>query len=547
MAKPKKGSKKLKKSSSFSDARQLNVFIFLAGLSYAVFLVFSKLNRLQDELSYQRALNEQLGDDVPMEIFTTQSPSRIIQDSPPKFKLHSNTSPILQQQVLSKEEASQKHCFPKKNIDTLRNVQPEYNLDRSRFLVPILIWGPNNQIRGFIETIFLAIKLNRTLLVPPFFRHSSESDADQIEHAALLPPEMVIDIESVARLVPVASYAEANRLCGGRIDAVLLSRDCNTGPQYDRLKEFENYSELKFLKTYESTDFIKRNVVSNDLHVSDFFTAQVHPHDVSNLQQLTALHVPHDPKKLDALYGTDASCAAWVFPYRSFDFRAVGLSPHPERQTIAFSNKRFNDGIAVPLADADAMRRIYKIVQRPKSIRAGAEKFVNEVIGTRNYLAVHWRFDDSSFGSKVQSICGSESKDDHDRCQQIKDIQDDPSLIVNIIVNILLEWKINVFYIASPPTEGTFISRLIGLIEKKGSFRGYSGVSLVENLDPCLSGDPQVFSSVEQELCAGSKGFIMSPGSSWSLNTVIERTCRGNKLSGNFQKLFANEEPVKRA
>ena len=115
---------------------------------------------------------------------------------------------------------------------------------------------------------------------------------------------MVIDIESVARLVPVASYAEASRLCGGRIDAVLLSRDCNTGPQYDRLKEFENYSELKFLKTYESTDFIKRNVVSNDLHVSDFFTAQVRPHDVSNLQQLTALHVPHDPKELDALYGT---------------------------------------------------------------------------------------------------------------------------------------------------------------------------------------------------------------------------------------------------
>ena len=115
---------------------------------------------------------------------------------------------------------------------------------------------------------------------------------------------MVIDIESVARLVPVASYASASRFCDGKIDAVLLSRDCNTGPQFDRLKEFENYSELRFLKEYESIDFIKRNVVSNDLHVSDFFTAQVRPHDVSNLQQLTALHVPHDQRQLDALYGT---------------------------------------------------------------------------------------------------------------------------------------------------------------------------------------------------------------------------------------------------
>lgn len=77
------------------------------------------------------------------------------------------------------------------------------------------------------------------------------------------------------------------------------------------------------------------------------------------------------------------------------------------------SNKRFNDGIAVPLSDAEAMRRIYAKVQRPKSIRAGAEKFVNQVIGTRDYLAVHWRFDDSSLGSKIQSICGSMNKDDH--------------------------------------------------------------------------------------------------------------------------------------
>ena len=77
------------------------------------------------------------------------------------------------------------------------------------------------------------------------------------------------------------------------------------------------------------------------------------------------------------------------------------------------SNKRFNDGIAVPLSDAEAMRRIYAKVQRPKSIRTGAEKFVNQVIRTRDYLAVHWRFDDSSLGSKIQSICGSMNKDDH--------------------------------------------------------------------------------------------------------------------------------------
>ena len=56
MAKAKK-TKKAKRQSGSYDARQLNVFIFLAGLSYAVFLVFSKLNRLQDEVNLLFQIN----------------------------------------------------------------------------------------------------------------------------------------------------------------------------------------------------------------------------------------------------------------------------------------------------------------------------------------------------------------------------------------------------------------------------------------------------------------------------------------------------------
>ena len=52
-------------------------------------------------------------------------------------------------------------------------------------------------------------------------------------------------------------------------------------------------------------------------------------------------------KELNAVYETESSkCAAWVFPYRAFDFRAVGLSKKdPKHLTMAFENKRFKDGI----------------------------------------------------------------------------------------------------------------------------------------------------------------------------------------------------------
>ena len=43
--------------------------------------------------------------------------------------------------------------------------------DPDKFLVPVLFFGPNNQIHGLREAIILSIKLNRTLALPPFYKH----------------------------------------------------------------------------------------------------------------------------------------------------------------------------------------------------------------------------------------------------------------------------------------------------------------------------------------------------------------------------------------
>ena len=41
----------------------------------------------------------------------------------------------------------------------------------SKLLFPFLPFGPNNQFRGFRDALVLARWLNRTLVVPPFFKH----------------------------------------------------------------------------------------------------------------------------------------------------------------------------------------------------------------------------------------------------------------------------------------------------------------------------------------------------------------------------------------
>ena len=146
-------------------------------------------------------------------------------------------------------QSDAKKCFETFDYSNL-NPNPTHRLRADRFLVPILIWGPNNQIRGFAETVFLAIKLNRTLLIPPFFRHTNDVNN---EHASLLNPELVIDIQELSKFVSIAPYSRAHETCHGKIGSILLSRNCNTGPQFERLKEFEAYSKLKFLRKGSAT------------------------------------------------------------------------------------------------------------------------------------------------------------------------------------------------------------------------------------------------------------------------------------------------------
>lgn len=566
MQKKKKGSKKKSGQKNNQFARNLNIFIALAGLSYTIFLVFSKWSQIQQSMEIGGLSGLSMIHMPRMNITADKTESYVWYGSsttPRPVTVKSTTRPIVrtisstevEDEIIIEEEeeeiveynepiypidtlqiSTESDCIEPLNFEQLSNIKPKYQTDANSFLVPILIWGPNNQIRGFIETIFLAIKLNRTLLIPPFFRHSSELGSLD-DHATVLTPERVIDLESLAKIVSIAPYDAAAEKCNGRIQTVLLNRMCNTGPQYERLLQFESYTNLKFLKKYETVDYIKRYVVSDDQQVSDFFDAEIRPKDYSLLQKLIALHLPHDTTELQELYEMNNSpCAAWVFPYRAFDFRAVGLSRNWKHQTIAFENKRFRDGIKVPYPDAEAMRDIYRILRRPKPVTEIASKFISDVLSPGDYMAVHWRFEaeGGEYGGKVQSLCKSQNS----RCDQIMQLHENPEQVASSLIAQLREWNLEVIYIAAPPDESNFIRHLIHLIRNEGSFRGYSGDDLTSYLPDCYTNDPQVFSSIEQEICSQSEGFLYSPGSSWSLNTAIERNCRMQTLYQSLESIL---------
>ena len=62
--------------------------------------------------------------------------------------------------------------FPNKVI---KNRSTKINLRRSKYLLPILFGGPNNQLIGLRESVYIAIQLNRTLVLPLFRKHRTDN------------------------------------------------------------------------------------------------------------------------------------------------------------------------------------------------------------------------------------------------------------------------------------------------------------------------------------------------------------------------------------
>lgn len=72
-----------------------------------------------------------------------------------------------------KTRTSCKARWTRYNVDSGVN-EPTIKLNQDSFLLPVLVNGPNNQLLGFRKSIYVAILLNRTVVLPRFFKHMSK-------------------------------------------------------------------------------------------------------------------------------------------------------------------------------------------------------------------------------------------------------------------------------------------------------------------------------------------------------------------------------------
>ena len=84
----------------------------------------------------------------------------------------------------------------------------------TEFLVPLLKWGPTNQVYGFFESAQLAFILNRTLVIPPMYQHHTirNSGNSRIENLNI-PIGIRVNIEEISRNQKVTDFESYNKFC----------------------------------------------------------------------------------------------------------------------------------------------------------------------------------------------------------------------------------------------------------------------------------------------------------------------------------------------
>uniref|UniRef100_H2YJH6 Uncharacterized protein n=1 Tax=Ciona savignyi TaxID=51511 RepID=H2YJH6_CIOSA len=110
--------------------------------------------------------------------------------------------------------------------DVASRWKPMVKLNPNRFLLPILKNGPNNQLSGLRDSIYISIRLNRTIVLPRFFKHRTD-DAKE----GTVYPRHRIDLQRLQKLIHYVTMDEFRNKSGGTIDAIFRVRPVSK-PRY---------------------------------------------------------------------------------------------------------------------------------------------------------------------------------------------------------------------------------------------------------------------------------------------------------------------------
>lgn len=388
-------------------------------------------------------------------------------------------------------------------LPSVRDGPAYYQTDPERFIIPLLSMGPNNQLEGFLESVFLAIKLNRTLCIPPFFKHKT----DELNQS--VSAELRIDKNVLSKFLTICTEEELPSKCP-QIDSIWLGSSnivCGLALQ----KRYNVFIEQTGMESWYSAS-----------RCQPLPGIPSYPEKIEGKFQVRSTA----KNDLQTIFNDSASgrCVVWFFPFHTIsNFRSAVMSHLLHK----------NDG-----GDRQLAMDVVKYVQRPEKIRALVREFLQHHAGKRPIIAVHWRYDQQDWLLHCDRLPDGQADKS---CRNVAQMLDNPELAADNF-RIFLRGVRNslktdlAVYIAAPLDEKIMSSKLIAAITELGELALYSKDLLpyITAAGYAESEIHDVLSTSEQELCYQSHVFLYSQISTWSFNLVYQRRVDGRSSIDNF-------------
>ena len=366
------------------------------------------------------------------------------------------------------EAAFDSHNLTFKGETTDRRVVVGLKHESEKILIPILPWGPNNQLMGFRESIYFAKTLGRSLPVPVFFPHCNQKGLYRTTDAS-----MRLDIHSLSEYVSLVDPKDVSKLCDGVATAVLKTR--NTVDK-SHTKPALNFYGIKIARNAKILS------ANSEIYKDGQFTDAI------------------DKEKIKEFFSTDEKCAILSFPWNTIDSEEISnqiLSENKER------DERYNE-----------VAQIFKHTKRPVYVREAAANFLRQNY-IEKFAVLHWRYDKGDyFRNSVPKK--------FEAMELIKKLKENALSVQTFALELssLIEEKnISHVYLACPPGEKEFMK---SVSDKLAKVKIIDDNKLADFLKLQFKNRPEIMedyadllSLVEMELSFLSSFFVYSCYSSW--------------------------------
>ena len=248
---------------------------------------------------------------------------------------------------------------PFEHPDKAKLYEPEENGNKPRYqtvredkyLFSVSPFGPNNQLRGLRDSIMLAIYLNRTYVLPSFFKHSTDASYNEDELHNMQNANEKIDVYQLSQFVNIITMEELSKkgTCLDGMDFAVYAR-YKFGPAItDKLNAYTFKYNFKLLPD----EYKANNDILEDLRLAptQFFPGdlkETHKNKVAFTQYKSAgandggdkhgdqVEIWPAKESVEAAYGEkdgvttfEKTCGFYVDPFKNLVWHKPMLSPRP--------------------------------------------------------------------------------------------------------------------------------------------------------------------------------------------------------------------------